>query len=343
MSHRSVLLLVNREKPRVVNALDEVRALLQKHGRIAGELAADNTPITEADANGADLVMVLGGDGTLLAQARRCVDLKLPLVGVNLGTLGFLAEYDLPALRRQAQTLLGDAPLTLRERMLIRAEVFRDHRADSGEQSGAAGKHTTAAPVFSGLAMNDAAVTAGAPFRMIEIAITIDGFPVPLLRGDGVIVSTPIGSTAYSVSAGGPIISPAVDSLTITPIAAHSLAFRPIVVEAQGTIELSMKQTNPPPSASPSASPPRFPQHTPALRSQCPRHHAGPRRAGHASTCKARPRCAEAGSAHCPPCSQSRDGLLAHACPEDALGTLAGRCAGIGMTIFLHQLSPRMR
>jgi NAD+ kinase len=184
------------------------------------------------DASGADLVMVLGGDGTLLAEARRCVDLGLPLIGVNLGTLGFLAEFDLDALRAQAPDLLGDANLKLHQRMLIRAEV----ETPSGKG------HRAVA--FTHLALNDAVIAAGPPYRMIEIDVIIDGEKSATINGDGVIVSTPVGSTGYSVSAGGPVIAPSVEAISITPIAAHSLAFRPIVVNAGATIELDVKRAN---------------------------------------------------------------------------------------------------
>lgn len=223
---RSVLLLVNRTKPRVCDALGEIRDLLERHGTVAGELDTIGPPLT--DDHGADMIMVLGGDGTLLAQARRCVDLGLPMIGVNLGTLGFLAEFDLDALKRQAPSLLGDGELELTERLLIEADVV-----------GADG-----AVAFSGLALNDAVITAGPPFRMIEIALRVDGEESATLNGDGVIVSTPVGSTGYSVSAGGPIVAPSVDAISITPIAAHSLSFRPIVVPSASTIELDLRRAN---------------------------------------------------------------------------------------------------
>lgn len=224
-----MLLLVNSSKPQVTDALPEVRSILKSHGRIAAEMDVSADAIT--DAKGAELIMVLGGDGSLLSQARRCLDLGLPLIGVNLGNLGFLAEFDVASLRQQAPSLLGDGPLDLRERMLVSAAVLRgDPRSGSS--------------VFAGLAMNDCVVTAGPPYRMIEVALRIDGEEGPSFRGDGVIVSTPSGSTAYSVSAGGPIVSPEVPSLTVTPIAAHSLAFRPIVLPGSTMIELHVKRAN---------------------------------------------------------------------------------------------------
>ena len=225
---RSVLLLVNRSKPRVCDALPEIRDLLAKHGRLASEMDAGVGAPAITDADGADLVMVLGGDGTLLAEARRCVDLGLPLIGVNLGTLGVRAEFDLDALRRQAPALLGEGALELHTRMLIRAEV-----ASPGRET-----------AFAGVALNDAVITAGPPYRMIELDVIIDGERSTTISGDGVIVSTPVGSTGYSVSAGGPVIAPGVEAISITPNAAHSLAFRPLVVSGGSRIELDVKRAN---------------------------------------------------------------------------------------------------
>lgn len=224
---RSVLMLINRSKPKVAGSLDRVRSIITAHGRIAGEIDAGGEEL--GDAMGADLVMVLGGDGTFLGEARRCAHLGLPMLGVNLGNLGFLAEYDVDSLERHAATLLGDAPLPVRTRMVLGVEVR---------------PRGSTTPTFQGLAINDAVVTAGAPFRIISIGLRIDGDQAALLHGDGVIVSTPIGSTAYSVSSGGPIVAPEVDAVSITPIAAHSLASRPLVVSGGARVELSVIRIN---------------------------------------------------------------------------------------------------
>ncbi len=224
---RSVLLLVNRDKPDAANAAGEVRALIERHGRLIAELdGGDGEPLT--NAKGADLIVVLGGDGTLLSQARRCADLDVPLLGVNLGKLGFLAEFDLASLREQAATLFAGTPVTHEVRML-RAEVFEER---------------SKAPRFSDTALNEVVVTAGPPYRMISMALSIDGAPGPTVSGDGLIVSTPTGSTAYNVSAGGPIVAPGTDAMVITPIAAHSLAFRPIVVPGSSRVEFTMLRVN---------------------------------------------------------------------------------------------------
>jgi NAD+ kinase len=225
---RSVLLLINRDKPDAMAAAEEVRALIRRHGSIAAEIDAQvGAPLT--DARGASLVVVLGGDGTLLSQTRRCANLGLPLLGVNFGKLGFLAEYDLPALREQAPSIFSDAALPVREIRMVRAEIYA---------SGAA------APRFSDAALNECVITAGPPYRMISLSMRINREEGPTVSGDGIIISTPTGSTAYNVSAGGPILAPDVDAMVITPIAAHSLAFRPIVVGAGSMVELIMHRVN---------------------------------------------------------------------------------------------------
>jgi NAD+ kinase len=224
---RSVLLLVNRDKPEAVAAAGQVRELIERHARLAAELPAEIGPLV--DAQGADMVVVLGGDGTLLSQTRRCAPLGLPMLGINLGKLGFLAEFDVPTFKEQAASLLTGARLTTREIFLLRARVWG---ADGASAS------------FEDVALNECVITAGAPFRMISIAMSIDGQAGPTIRGDGIIVSSPSGSTAYNVSAGGPIVAPDVDAMVITPIAAHSLSFRPIVVGAHARITLNLLQVN---------------------------------------------------------------------------------------------------
>lgn len=225
---RSVLLLVNKDKPDAVAAAEELRDLIDRRGKVVLELDADNEPLPNKLPK-VDLIVVLGGDGTLLAQSRRCLDLGLPMLGVNLGKLGFLAEFDMASVRLQGESLFGDGPLAMRKLGLIHAEV---HERD------------TEWVRFSGEALNDAVVTAGPPYRLITLGLTIDGTPGPTINGDGLIVSTPTGSTAYNLSAGGPIVAPTVDAMTLTPIAAQSLSFRPIIVGGTSIIEITVQRVN---------------------------------------------------------------------------------------------------
>jgi NAD+ kinase len=249
---RRVLLLVNRAKPEVVEALPEIRAIIQRGGgTIASEQDArlGGLPPVLPDArggsgggagaegsSGAELIVVLGGDGTLITQATRCVPLGLPMLGVNLGKLGFLAEFDLDDLRAQARDLFsGHNHLAYQDRALLAVSVERAGVTPPG-----------APPAWhdAALALNDAVITAGPPFRMVSIGLSIDGQPGPTVLGDGLIVCTPLGSTAYNASAGGPIVAPDARTLTITPIAAHSLAFRPVVVAGGSGIVLTMNRAN---------------------------------------------------------------------------------------------------
>jgi len=239
---RSVLLLVNRSKTDVLSALPEIRATISSAGgKVVGELdAIASDPI--ADAHGADLIVVLGGDGTLINQARRCISLDVPMLGVNFGKLGFLVEFDLATFGEQARALLGEPakPLTLLDRSLIAVHISRANGQHVKVQNNA---HNV-----PNLGLNDAVITAGPPFRMISVGLSIDGQPGPTVSGDGVIVSTPVGSTAYNAAAGGPIMAPDVKALSVTPIAAHSLSFRPVVVSGSSTIELLMSRVNDDPS-----------------------------------------------------------------------------------------------
>lgn len=225
---RAVLLLVNRDKPDAEAVSRRVRGLVEQFGVLVDEQDAEHdTPLTGAD--GAELIVVLGGDGTLLSQARRCAHLGLPLLGVNIGRLGFLAEFDLEAFERHSERVLGDAALLVRELFQLRARVY----APGADE-----------PHASGTALNEVVVTAGPPYRMIQLNLMIDGEVGPMIAGDGLIVSTPTGSTAYNLSAGGPILAAGLGALAITPIAAHSLAFRPIVLAASSRIELTIQRAN---------------------------------------------------------------------------------------------------
>ncbi len=228
---RGAVLVANQNKAEVVGALPRIRAMIQRHGRLVAELNGDADPVS-LDRSKTDLIIVLGGDGTLLAQVRRFAGAGMPVLGVNFGKLGFLAEFDLEALDRQAAELFGDGALPLRRRSLIHAAIRRAGRT-----------------IFEATAANEGVVTAGPPFRMISLRLSIDGHEGPQVAGDGMIVSTPLGSTAYNVAAGGPIVSPDVDALVITPIAPHSLAFRPIVVPGASRIEITIERANEPDGA----------------------------------------------------------------------------------------------
>jgi NAD+ kinase len=169
-----------------------------------------------------DLLLVLGGDGTLLAAARVAAPRGVPILPVNLGSLGFLTSFTrdelYPALE---ETLAGRHALS--ERVMLRVE-----------------HHQGTAPQQFHLALNDAVINKGALARMIELELLIDGNFVCRYRADGLIVATPTGSTAYSLSAGGPIVHPGVEAFLLTPICPHTLSDRPIVVQNSARIEVRL-------------------------------------------------------------------------------------------------------
>ena len=167
-----------------------------------------------AIAAASDLVVVLGGDGTLLSVAHHAAKAGVPVMGVNLGQLGFLTEITVSeAVPTLDKFLAGDTAL-VSTRWLLEARM------------GSAASYC----------LNDAVITKGAVARMIELAVGVDGRDVATLKADGLIVSTPTGSTAYSLSAGGPILHPQVPAIVLTPICPHTLSFRPMAIPATSTI-----------------------------------------------------------------------------------------------------------
>ncbi|MBN2137819.1 MAG: NAD(+)/NADH kinase [Sedimentisphaerales bacterium] len=167
-----------------------------------------------------DFAIVFGGDGSIISTARRLCETSVPVIGVNLGKLGFLAEFSVSELKEQFDDIIsGKAPVE--KRMTLSCEIL----------SGGRRKHVSAA-------INDVFITAGPPFRMIELKISVNGQLLAGCVSDGLIISTPTGSTAYNLSAGGPIVSPKIEAVVITPICPHSLSFRPIVINAESTVEV---------------------------------------------------------------------------------------------------------
>jgi len=170
-----------------------------------------------------DAIIVLGGDGTLLSMARLVEGRTIPIIGVNLGGLGFLTEVTLDAIYTTLDKLFK-GEFVPDPRLILKANVYRQ-----GER------------VAQSYCLNDTVVSKGTQARMIKLEIFINGQFVTSLRGDGLIIATPTGSTAYSLSAGGPILNPAVEALILTPICPHTLTNRPVVIPAAAKIEVILK------------------------------------------------------------------------------------------------------
>ncbi len=177
------------------------------------------------DFKNLDFMLVLGGDGTFLSLARVINEYKTPILGIHLGDLGFLAKVTLPDLfNRLNQVANGD--YEIEERILLKAKILKNGRNAQR------------------YALNDIVICNGASHRMLKASVSVDGHRVCEYSSDGLIIATPTGSTAYSLSAGGPIVTPKVDSLIITPTAPHSLTSRPLVVPASSNIVIHFAKTN---------------------------------------------------------------------------------------------------
>jgi NAD+ kinase len=197
--------------------LDEPTAVLGGPEVGSGVLVASGREL----ATLADALVVLGGDGTLLA-ASRLLDKPIPVLGVNFGSLGFLTEITLPELYPALQGVV-EGRFEYEERRLLRAVVRRR------------GREEVVANV-----LNDVVITKAGPSRIIELDVTVDGLFVSSFRADGIIVSSPTGSTAYNLAAGGPILRPTLPAVVITPICPHMLTNRPLVVGDEARIEVRL-------------------------------------------------------------------------------------------------------
>lgn len=176
-----------------------------------------------------DFAVVLGGDGSIISAARELSQANVPVIGVNLGKLGFLAEFSVEEFKRLYDDIVsGKAPIE--KRMMLGCRVRRE--ADGTKE------------VFYQKAVNDVFLAAGPPFRVIELKIAVDGERVATCVSDGLIISTPTGSTAYNLSAGGPILDGSMEAMVITPICPHSLSFRPIVIDAGSEVEVCCTRIN---------------------------------------------------------------------------------------------------
>jgi NAD+ kinase len=211
--------------------LETVARFLVGHGLAVTleEETAANTGLTGyprlgASALGAtcDIAVVVGGDGTMLGIARRLARHDTPLVGINQGRLGFITDIALGDFEGALGAILSGA-YAEEKRTMLEGEVERDGRT-----------------IFDGLALNDVIVSRGASAGMVELRIEIDGEFVAQLRADGLIIGSPTGSTAYALSAGGPIMHPGIAGWAMVPIAPHDLSNRPIVVPDSGEIAIAI-------------------------------------------------------------------------------------------------------
>lgn len=229
----NVGLIAKRNLPAAAGVLAELAGWLQARGvqpvfeeetaRLAG--VPEGWPTASADdlPHQADVIVLLGGDGTLIRVAGRIArsGRDIPIVGVNFGSLGFLTEITLPELYDALGAVLADTA-AMDTRVMLAAQTLRDDT-----------------PFAEHIVLNDVVITKGALSRIIEMSVSVGEHPVTHFRADGVIIASPTGSTAYNLAAGGPIVHPAVDAMLLTPIAPHTLTNRPLVIP--GTAEIRVR------------------------------------------------------------------------------------------------------
>ncbi|MBT3198946.1 MAG: NAD(+)/NADH kinase [Phycisphaerales bacterium] len=225
MSGKKILIVANYSKQGVADQIDAIEAWISQRAEVTAIIGVDkldNAPIPPAD-----LCIVLGGDGTILSAARALGQTNTPLLGVNMGKLGFLAEFNIEHMQKHFEDVLaGKIEPTMR--IMLEASL-RQH-----------GEETFSSPVA-----NEVAISAGPPFRMVDLNVSRGQENIARYLGDGLVIATPTGSTGYNMSAGGPIIEPTLDAVVISPLAAHTLSMRPILVQVNQPIVIRATRVNP--------------------------------------------------------------------------------------------------
>jgi NAD+ kinase len=214
----------DESKRDVRGAIEEFSGFVQGRAEIIAKCEIEDFRSEILD--GAGFAVVFGGDGTIIAAARQLSGFDVPIIGVNLGKLGFLAEFGIEELISQFDQIVGGKAV-VEKRVVLNCQLLRGEEVE-----------------FSSSAINDVFITSGPPFRMIELKVSVDDQAIASCVSDGLVICTPTGSTAYNLSAGGPILSAKMEAIGVTPICPHSLSFRPIVINSKSKVEISGVRVN---------------------------------------------------------------------------------------------------
>lgn len=212
------------ERPSAAAAIDRFLSFVKGKADVIGTFFRDQRD--PEIFKQADIAVAFGGDGTILSAARDLCSADVAVIGVNVGKLGFLAEFKESELEELFNRVTTDESL-IEERMMLKCSVSRDGK-----------------DVFTANAINDVVINAGRPHKMLELDINVSGQSLASCVSDGLIISTPTGSTAYNLSAGGPIISADLSAIVVTPICPHTLSFRPIVISPESKMSVGFKRLN---------------------------------------------------------------------------------------------------
>ena len=219
------LIIANKQKDINLEITEQIRHHISRLGAVCNIYDQYDRDVSSIDIpEGTQCILVIGGDGTILAAARMLVGSNIPLLGINLGTLGFLADVNLADLSKTLDLLLQDQ-YQVENRIMLTAEVYKQ-----GEKAA------------TYIALNDFNINRFGASRVIGLKVGINGSVIDRYRADGVIVCTPTGSTGYNLSAGGPIINPTCKNFVITPICPHSLTARSIVLAKEDIVTVEVEQ-----------------------------------------------------------------------------------------------------
>ncbi|KJL45919.1 Inorganic polyphosphate/ATP-NAD kinase [Microbacterium hydrocarbonoxydans] len=237
MNERNILVVAHAGRPDTVDAARRVVDALRAAGARPVLAADDRAELADVDAMFADvdvlgetvdqsaleLAIVLGGDGTILRAAELVRGCEAPVLGINMGHVGFLAEIDRDDMDAAVHRVI-ERDYDVEERLALSVRV----------------KDSSGAVIFETWALNEATVEKASRERMIEVVLEIDGLPLSSFGCDGMVVSTPTGSTAYNFSAGGPVIWPSVEAIAVVPLSAHALFAKPLVVSPDAAVAIEM-------------------------------------------------------------------------------------------------------
>jgi NAD+ kinase len=214
-----VALLSTGQRPHFLEEIERLRPIIERHAEIVAEDFTGQENVSCAEA---DVALVFGGDGSILRAAHQMGQQQLPVIAVNLGKLGFLADISPDEFVKIFEDL-GNGRLQVVEHLMFQCRVIRDGKTE-----------------FQQMGLNEVAIRAGPPFLLMDIHLYVDSELVTTYSGDGLIICTPVGSTAYSLSAGGPILRKDLDAVVITPLSPHTLTMRPVVDSADRVYEMEV-------------------------------------------------------------------------------------------------------
>lgn len=217
------LIIINVSKDESMTLAKEIAAYLSKKG-VAADFFSFDGFVDNTDFKGYDFVISLGGDGTVLYAARNASKYGLPVFPVNLGEFGFIASVEPAEWQKELKALL-DGKAVFEKRSMLKVEVLRGGKK-----------------VYSSLSLNDAVISASRGVSTIMLSVKRNNLPLCRLKADGLILSTPTGSTAYSAAAGGPIVSPELEAFVLTPLNAFSLSSRPVVLSPDSVLEVIIEK-----------------------------------------------------------------------------------------------------